>query len=256
MKMNKSLLIATSLLATIALQAQEIKVKDKNVEQSEGTLLVGMTLDFSEVDVPAGRSIVCTPVVASGDSIRPLTPIILNGRDRHILYERTGRTYATHGEYAPAPHERRVADLRLHRPYPDGPMDETRRNRPRHRRMRLRMGNAAERPFDALPDQLHRTDRVETSACLPRSRCRRGETPYTQRAGISRLPGQPHRDIPPTTARTPASWLPSGRPSMPSKITTTPPSPAWPSKASRRPKVPTLTTAAWRKDVHRHCSTT
>ena len=92
MKMNKSLLIATSLLAATALQAQEIKVKDKNVEQSEGTLLVGMTLDFSGIEVPAGRSIVCTPVVASGDSIRPLTPIILNGRDRHILYERTGRT--------------------------------------------------------------------------------------------------------------------------------------------------------------------
>lgn len=100
MKMDKSLLIATSLLAATAMQAQEIKVKDRNAEKSDSTLLVGMTFDFSGVDLPAGRSIVCTPVVASGDSIRPLTPIILNGRDRHILYERTGRTYATHGEYA------------------------------------------------------------------------------------------------------------------------------------------------------------
>ncbi|RHO72194.1 DUF3868 domain-containing protein [Parabacteroides sp. AF48-14] len=100
MKINKSLLITTSLLAATALQAQEIKVKDRNVEQSGGTLLVGMTLDFSEVEVPAGRSVVCTPVVASGDSIRPLPPILLNGRDRQILYERTGRTFATHGEYA------------------------------------------------------------------------------------------------------------------------------------------------------------
>lgn len=74
MKINKSLLITTSLLAATALQAQEIKVKDRNVEQSGGTLLVGMTLDFSEVEVPAGRSVVCTPVVASGDSIRPLPP--------------------------------------------------------------------------------------------------------------------------------------------------------------------------------------
>lgn len=99
MKMNKSLLIATSLLAVTALQAQEIKVKDRNVEKSEGTLLVGMTLDFSEVEVHAGRSLVCTPVVAAGDSIRALTPLIVNGRDRHVLYQRTGRTYATHGEY-------------------------------------------------------------------------------------------------------------------------------------------------------------
>ena len=28
-----------------------------------------------------------------------MTPVILNGRDRHILYDRTGRTYSTHGEY-------------------------------------------------------------------------------------------------------------------------------------------------------------
>lgn len=100
MKIKKQILLATSLMAVAALQAQEIKVKDKRVEKSDGTLMIGMTLDFSEVDVPAGRSVVCTPVIASGDSIRPLAPVILNGRNRQILYERTGRTYATHGEYA------------------------------------------------------------------------------------------------------------------------------------------------------------
>ncbi|MBP3517323.1 MAG: DUF3868 domain-containing protein [Parabacteroides sp.] len=100
MKIKKQILLAASLMAVAALQAQEIKVKDKRVEKSDGTLMIGMTLDFSEVDVPAGRSVVCTPVIASGDSIRPLAPVILNGRNRQILYERTGRTYATHGEYA------------------------------------------------------------------------------------------------------------------------------------------------------------
>lgn len=99
MKMNKHILIVTALLAATALQAQEIKIKDKIVEKSDSTLIVGMTFDFSEVNVPSDRSLVCTPVVVAGDSIRPLTPVILNGRDRHILYERTGRTYTTHAEY-------------------------------------------------------------------------------------------------------------------------------------------------------------
>lgn len=99
MEMKKYLLIATGLLAFASMQAQEIKVKDKIVEKADGTLLIGMTLDFGEIEVPAGKSIVCTPVVAAGDSVRALTPLIVSGRDRHILYERTGRTYATHGEY-------------------------------------------------------------------------------------------------------------------------------------------------------------
>ena len=84
MKMNKHILIVTSLLAATALQAQEIKVKDKIVEKSDNALIIGMTFDFGKVKVPADRSLVCTPVVVSGDSIRPLTPVILNGRDRHI----------------------------------------------------------------------------------------------------------------------------------------------------------------------------
>lgn len=99
MKMKKHLFIATSLLAVTALQAQEIKVKEKIVEKSDSTLIIGMTLDFSEVEVPSDRSLVCTPVIVSGDSIRALTPVILDGRDRHILYERTGRNYAMHDEY-------------------------------------------------------------------------------------------------------------------------------------------------------------
>lgn len=99
MKMNKHTWIVASLLAVATLQAQEIKVKYKIVEKSDGTLLIGMTLDFGEIKVPSDRSLVCTPVISAGDSIRPLTPVILSGRDRHILYERTERTYTTHDEY-------------------------------------------------------------------------------------------------------------------------------------------------------------
>ncbi|WP_075555547.1 DUF3868 domain-containing protein, partial [Parabacteroides timonensis] len=99
MKRNKQILIAASLLAVITSQAQEIKIKDKIVEMSDSTLVIGMTFDFTEVEVPSGRSLVCTPVIVAGDSIRPLAPVILDGRDRHVLYERTGRSYPTHGEY-------------------------------------------------------------------------------------------------------------------------------------------------------------
>lgn len=99
MRTNKYLLITIALLAAMIMRAQEIKVKDQTVEKSDGTLLIHMTLDFSEIELPANRGLVCTPVIAAGDSLRPLTPVVLNGRDRHILYERTGRNLAEHGEY-------------------------------------------------------------------------------------------------------------------------------------------------------------
>ena len=99
MRTNKYLLITIALLAAMIMRAQEIKVKDQTVEKSDGTLLIHMTLDFSEIELPSNRGLVCTPVIAAGDSLRPLTPVVLNGRDRHILYERTGRNLAEHGEY-------------------------------------------------------------------------------------------------------------------------------------------------------------
>lgn len=99
MRTNRYILITIALLAAMIMRAQEIKVKDQTVEKSDGSLLIHMTLDFSEIKLPTNRGLVCTPVIAAGDSLRPLTPVVLNGRDRHILYERTGRNPAEHGEY-------------------------------------------------------------------------------------------------------------------------------------------------------------
>ena len=48
MKMNKHILIVTSLLAATALQAQEIKVKDKIVEKSDNALIIGCLLYTSD----------------------------------------------------------------------------------------------------------------------------------------------------------------------------------------------------------------
>ena len=100
MKMYRTILPALAgLLAVTASEAQTIKVKDQIVEKADSTLIVGMTFDLSKIEVPSNRSVVCTPVVTAGDSARALTPLIVSGRDRHILYERTGRTYGTHNEY-------------------------------------------------------------------------------------------------------------------------------------------------------------
>nr|WP_229801200.1 DUF3868 domain-containing protein [Parabacteroides faecis] len=79
------------LLSAVTAGAQEIVVKDKIVEKAGSALVMGMTLDLSQIRLAGNRSIVCTPVIVRGDSIRPLAPVIINGRSRHILYERTGR---------------------------------------------------------------------------------------------------------------------------------------------------------------------
>lgn len=84
-------LVAGLLLSTLSAGAQEIKIKDKIVEKADSSLIIGMTFDLGEIEVPSGHSIVCTPVIVREDSVRPLTPLIINGRNRHILYERTGR---------------------------------------------------------------------------------------------------------------------------------------------------------------------
>lgn len=92
MKKNNILIMTAGLLlSAVTAGAQEIVVKDKIVEKAGSSLVMGMTLDLSQIRLAGNRSIVCTPVIVRGDSIRPLAPVIINGRSRHILYERTGR---------------------------------------------------------------------------------------------------------------------------------------------------------------------
>lgn len=50
--------------------------------------------------VRSNRSVTYTPVIQRGDSLRRLPALIVNGRNRQILYERTGRDIATDGEFA------------------------------------------------------------------------------------------------------------------------------------------------------------
>ncbi|WP_455640476.1 DUF3868 domain-containing protein [Parabacteroides sp.] len=99
MKKNITCMLAALAMGQVTAQAQEIKIKDKIVEKADTSLVIGMTMDFSEIEVPSNLSIVCTPVIVRDDSIRPLTPVIISGRNRHILYERTGRNFTENQEY-------------------------------------------------------------------------------------------------------------------------------------------------------------
>lgn len=67
-------------------------VKEKNAERVGEDLVITMKADISSMQISRNQSLVCTPLVESGDSVRALAPIIINGKVRHILYERMERT--------------------------------------------------------------------------------------------------------------------------------------------------------------------
>lgn len=67
-------------------------VKEKNAERVGEDLVITMKADISSMQISRNQSLVCTPLVESGDSVRVLAPIIINGKVRHILYERMERT--------------------------------------------------------------------------------------------------------------------------------------------------------------------
>lgn len=103
MKMNKltyiALGMALGLTSAHAQDEQQLIVKDKLIEKTGDALLVNMVFDLTRLDIPANRSLVYTPVIVKGDSLRSLPPLIVNGRERHILYERTGRNEEANHEF-------------------------------------------------------------------------------------------------------------------------------------------------------------
>lgn len=96
-----ALLLAGSLAAANAYaQENTLRVEKKLIERSGDYLLVDLTLNLSDLVVRSNRSVTYTPVIQRGDSLRRLPALIVNGRNRQILYERTGRDIATDGEFA------------------------------------------------------------------------------------------------------------------------------------------------------------
>ena len=88
---------------TIPVQAQQtataIVVKERLVEHVGDRLIIDMKLALDELSLPANRSLVCTPLIERGDSVRALPPVIVNGRNRQIQYDRSGRGATANGEF-------------------------------------------------------------------------------------------------------------------------------------------------------------
>lgn len=67
-------------------------VKEKNAERVGEDLVITLKADISSLEISRNQSLIYTPLVENGDSVRALTPIVINGKVRHILYERMERS--------------------------------------------------------------------------------------------------------------------------------------------------------------------
>lgn len=94
-------------------------VKDKTVERVGDELRLSMRLVLDSIELGRGKALVCTPVVMSGDSLRPLRQVIINGRDRHILYERLDREGTDAIELRRLNGEAQSVDYQVRLPYAD-----------------------------------------------------------------------------------------------------------------------------------------
>ena len=106
------------------LQAQEATfiVKEKSAERVGENLAVTMRIDISDMEISKNRSVVCTPLIESGDSLRALPSIILNGKTRHILYERMERQMSgqpTEYEYRRFNGKEQQIEYQIYTPYAD-----------------------------------------------------------------------------------------------------------------------------------------
>ena len=84
-------LILAGCFSTLVAQEATVQVRDREVRRMGDELQVEMRFVLDSLTIARGESLVCTPVVESGDSLRAFPPLIINGRDRHILYERMER---------------------------------------------------------------------------------------------------------------------------------------------------------------------
>ncbi len=80
-------------------EANQIIIRQKLVERVDSSLVLSMVFDLSEIEVASGNGLVCTPIIERGDSILPLPQLLVNGRSRHILYERSERNPQENGEF-------------------------------------------------------------------------------------------------------------------------------------------------------------
>lgn len=94
-------------------------VKEKNAERVGNDLVITLKADISSLQLSRNQSLVCTPLVESGDSIRALDPIIINGKVRHILYERMERSDKKEVEIRRYNKKEQTVDYLARTPYAD-----------------------------------------------------------------------------------------------------------------------------------------
>lgn len=68
-----------------------LRVVESNVSRVGEDVIVDMKLDLSHIEVGRNRTLVYRPLLMKKDSVAELTPIIVNGRVRHIQYQRLER---------------------------------------------------------------------------------------------------------------------------------------------------------------------
>ena len=84
-------LMLAGCFASLSAQEATVLVRDKQVRHIGNELQVEMRFVLDSVEVTRGNSLVCTPIIEEGDSLHALPSLIINGRDRQILYERMER---------------------------------------------------------------------------------------------------------------------------------------------------------------------
>ena len=67
------------------------RLEKRMIERSDDVLLVDLTFNLSDLRVSSGQSVVYTPLIRKGDSLRVLPQLIVNGRARQIIYDRATR---------------------------------------------------------------------------------------------------------------------------------------------------------------------
>ena len=87
---------ATSAMAQA--NSDTLRVVESNVSRVGEDVIVDMKLDLSHIEVGRNRTLVYRPLLMKEDSVAELTPIIVNGRVRHIQYQRLGRAEDFPGE--------------------------------------------------------------------------------------------------------------------------------------------------------------
>ena len=93
------------------------ELKKQEVERLSDSLHVRLLLDVSAVSMASDRSIIYTPVLSAGDSMHVMPSIVLNGKRRHILYQRLDRQDVEEYAYRRTNGQQQAIDYRVSFPF-------------------------------------------------------------------------------------------------------------------------------------------